>query len=293
MLCTPSTLPMKNMPAQLIPSVSDALFHSLGRLGFQRFIPRAQLLPWVQCYWVAQQHQLPGSTLNETVYPDGGTTLIFNFAQSDCPDITFLATQTTGKMCFQGPVNRLGIRFNPGGAFQLMGLAMPEIIGGNISADDLAWQPLLELREQLVELTQLNQRLVLIDTWLLDLAKNTDARAGLIQRLLPQLYLPQETAKQITIDQLIANLPISRRQLERKFQLEVGCSPNQLQQLHRVKLARTLISERPDQSLTDVGQAAGFYDQAHFIRHFQKITGQTPGQYRQRKMSQTYNSTNG
>lgn len=273
------------MSAKLLPNVSDALFNSLGHLGFQRFAPPLQLRPWVQCYWIARQDRLPEASVSETVYPDGGTTLVFNFA-NDYPDITFFATQTVGKMIFQGSVNRMGIRFHPGGAFQLLGLGMPDVIGSELSADDLSMHSLLQLRDQLVELSHVSQRLTLIDQWLLDRVKKNNANIGFIQQLLPQLILTPQP-----LEQLSEHLPISRRQLERKFQLEVGFSPNQLKQLHRVKIARTLISQRPEQSLTDIGQDAGFYDQAHFIRHFHKITGQTPGEYRQRKLSQTYNST--
>ena len=39
-----------------------------------------------------------------------------------------------------------------------------------------------------------------------------------------------------------------------------------------------------------VAQQAGFYDQAHMHQHFVRITGQTPGQYKKRKMSQLSNS---
>lgn len=274
------------MSAKLLPNVSDALFNSLGHLGFQRFAPPLQLRPWVQCYWIARQDRLPEASVSETVYPDGGTTLVFNFA-NDYPDITFFATQTVGKMIFQGSVNRMGIRFHPGGAFQLLGLGMPDVIGSELSADDLSMHSLLQLRNQLAELSHVSQRLTLIDQWLLDRVKKNNANIGFIQQLLPQLILTPQP-----LEQLSEHLPISRRQLERKFQLEVGFSPNQLKQLHRVKIARTLISQRPEQSLTDIGQDAGFYDQAHFIRHFHKITGQTPGEYRQRKLSQTYNSGN-
>lgn len=272
------------MPANLLPNVSDALFNSLGHLGFQRFAPHVLLRPWVQCYWIAQQYRLPETSVSETVYPDGGTTLIFNFTHSDFPDVTFFATQIVDKMVFQGPVHRMGIRFHPGGAFQLLKLGMHEVKGGKLSADDLAIQSLMQLRDQLAELTHVSQRLTLIDNWLLDLVKQTNSSGGLIQQLLPQLILTQQP-----LEQLSESLSISRRQVERKFQLEVGCSPNQLKQLHRVRIARTLISQRPEQSLTEIGQDAGFYDQAHFIRHFHKITGQTPGEYRQRKMSQKYN----
>lgn len=274
------------MSAKLLPNVSDALFNSLGHLGFQRFAPPLQLRPWVQCYWIARQDRLPEASVSETVYPDGGTTLVFDFA-NNLPDITFFATQITGKMIFQGSVNRMGIRFHPGGAFQLLGLGMPDVIGSELSADDLSMHSLLQLRDQLAELSHVSQRLTLIDQWLLDRVKKNNANIGFIQQLLPQLILTPQP-----LEQLSEHLPISRRQLERKFQLEVGFSPNQLKQLHRVKIARTLISQRPEQSLTDIGQDAGFYDQAHFIRHFHKITGQTPGEYRQRKLSQTYNSTN-
>ena len=274
------------MSAKLLPNVSDALFNSLGHLGFQRFAPPLQLRPWVQCYWIARQDRLQEASVSETVYPDGGTTLVFNFA-NDYPDIIFFATQTVGKMIFQGSVNRMGIRFHPGGAFQLLGLGMPDVIGSELSADDLSMHSLLQLRDQLAELSHVSQRLTLIDQWLLDRVKKNNANIGFIQQLLPQLILTPQP-----LEQLSEHLPISRRQLERKFQLEVSFSPNQLKQLHRVKIARTLISQRPEQSLTDIGQDAGFYDQAHFIRHFHKITGQTPGEYRQRKLSQTYNSGN-
>ena len=277
-------MPVNLRSQALIPNVSDALFNSLGYLGFQRFAPHVRLQPWVQCYWIAQQYQLPNANVSETLYPDGGTTLIFDFA-SELPDITFFATPSLSKMVFQGSVNRLGVRFHPGGAFQLLGLGMPELKGGALSAADLSIPSLLQLREQLAELTHVSQRLALIDQWLLGLIKKTNATSGLIQQLLPQLILASQP-----LEQWSAHLPISRRQLERKFQVEVGFSPNQLKQLHRVKMARALISRRPEQSLTDIGQEAGFYDQAHFIRHFHKITGQTPGEYRQRKMSQTYNS---
>ena len=272
------------MHAPLLPNVSDALFASLGHLGFQRFAPHPRLSPWVQCYWVAQQPQLPASSVSETVYPDGGTTLIFNFARSNYPDIIFNATHSTSQMQFPGQINRLGIRFHPGGAFQLLGVDMQEVDEGDSAAEELAPTSLQQLRAQLAELPLVNQRLNLIDQWLLGLADK--ANNGLIQRLLPPLLLTRES-----FDELSAQLPISRRQLERKFQQEVGISPMQLKQLHRIKLARTLISRHPEQPLSHVGQDAGFYDQAHFIRQFHKITGLTPNQYRQKKMSQKYNPT--
>lgn len=266
-------------------SIDNAPFASLQHLGFQRFAPHPVLRPWVQCYWIVQRNQLPGDSLSETVYPDAGSSLGLDFASGDLPELRFNATKAASKLCFSGVIQRMGIRFHPGGAFQLLGLEMSTIAHNEFSADELQLPGAAQLQYQLAEASHTNQRLHLIDTWLLALANKTEATSGLIQQLLPRLMLAQEP-----IANLSSQLPISQRQLERRFQLEVGFSPAQVKQLQRVKLARALISQRPEQPLVQIGLDTGFYDQAHFIRQFQKITGLTPNQYRLKKMSKKYNS---
>ncbi len=265
-------------------SIANAPFNSLQHLGFQRFMPHPRLRPWVQCYWIAQCDQPSNQSLSETVYPDAGSSLGLDFAGSELPDIRFNATKAAGKMVFTGSIQRIGIRFHPGGAFQLLGVEMSALDQDEFSADALALPDIEQLQYQLAEASEISQRLTLIDTWLLKRASITQAASGLVQQLLPRLMLAQEP-----IADLSSQLPISQRQLERKFQVEVGFSPAQVKQLHRIKLARALISQRPDQPLVQIGLDAGFYDQAHFIRQFQKITGLTPNQYRLKKMSQKYN----
>ena len=133
-------------------------------------------------------------------------------------------------------------------------------------------------------------RLVFLENWLLNNFRRHNPTPGLIQDFLPRLLHSDKS-----FDELIKTESFSRRQLERKFQQEIGLAPGYLKQLHRIKVARYLITVNPLASLTDIAQDCGFYDQAHFIRQFQKITGQTPGQYKKKKlmqqerMSQKYN----
>ena len=49
-------------------------------------------------------------------------------------------------------------------------------------------------------------------------------------------------------------------------------------------LPRNLLEET-DQSLTDIAQAAGFYDFSHFFHTFRRERGLTPAQYRARHRS--------
>lgn len=254
---------------------------NLQHLGFVRYAPHPFLQPWVQCYWKINSEDL--RLTEEKLYPDGGTSLIMDFAQPTLP-MYFNAIQAFHKLPLSGRLDRIGIRFHPGGAFQLLGLDMGELVGREFCLQALGFErPLVQ--EQLSEAINIQQRLQLIDSWLLQESARSKAERGLVQRLLPKLHHGNES-----IADLSAQSALSRRQLERKFQQQVGLTPIKLKQLMRVKEARLLISQSPASSLTQIALDTGFYDQAHFIRQFQQVTQQTPGEYRARKMSQKYNS---
>jgi AraC-like DNA-binding protein len=266
----------------MVSQTLDSSAHqSLQHLGFVRYAPHPFLQSWVQCYWKVTSEDL--AVTEEKLYPDGGTSLIIDFAQPALP-MRFNAIQTFHRLPLSGRLDRIGIRFHPGGAFQLLGLDMGELAGRELCLQALGFErPLVQ--EQLSEALSLQQRLQLIDTWLLQESARFKAERGLVQRLLPLMSLGDNS-----IEDLSNQSALSRRQLERKFQQQVGLSPVKLKQLIRIKQARLLISQSPASSLTQIALDAGFYDQAHFIRQFQQITQQTPGEYRQRKLSQKYNS---
>ncbi|MCX4776672.1 helix-turn-helix domain-containing protein [Streptomyces sp. NBC_01264] len=65
--------------------------------------------------------------------------------------------------------------------------------------------------------------------------------------------------------------------LVRTFSGAFGIAPHQYLVSRRVALARRLLLDgRP---AAEVAVAAGFYDQAHFTRHFKRVVGTTPGRY--------------
>lgn len=257
---------------------------TLAHLGFKRYLPQESLRQWIQCYWVAQQYDLPVDGFTETLYPDGGTSLIFNFTDSEFPNINFRAGQTASKILFQQRIDCLGVRFNPGGAFKFFGIDMSTLAKSDHQQYFFETH-IASLQPQLNELKTTAARLMLIENWLIAKVRQQQLGQDFFERFVTHFLKTDER-----FELLVEQQPLSRRQLERKFQLEIGVSPAYLKQLHRVRKARELITSNPSVQLTQVAYDCGFYDQAHFIRHFQKITGQTPGQYKQRKMSQIYNS---
>jgi AraC-like DNA-binding protein len=251
----------------------------LPHLGFRRYLPHPQLQPWVQNYWTAKQNNLPDSGFTETLYPDGGISLTFCFGD-DLPKIKLKTQQAASKIFIREAIDWMGIRFHPGGLFKLFSLDMKWLMDANEDPEVLR-DEMNDIQEELAELDNANARLLKLEHWLLDKCYRRNPGVGLLQSL-PQDFLVSNRS----LDEMIKPLAISRRQLERKFQQEIGMSPAHLKRLLKIKQARESISVDPLRSLTEIALDCGFYDQSHFIHHFQKITGQTPGQYKNRKIAQ-------
>jgi AraC-like DNA-binding protein len=73
----------------------------------------------------------------------------------------------------------------------------------------------------------------------------------------------------------------SRSHAHRVFTAWLGQSPGDSVRLSRFVAACQLLHAGANR-LTDVGVAAGYYDQSHFIRDFRRFSGLAPGEYRRR-----------
>ena len=279
----------------------------LAHLGFSHFQPLAPLRPWVQRYFhLRVATDLPQS-IEQTFYPDGGTSLHFYFPtptltqtlRGEEPQVLFHCGQSRHSHAFLPGIELITVRFHPGGAFHLLGIELQDIMStSSVTTIDATQLQLTGLDQLLSQLAQTNlpaQRVALLEHWLLQLnqrqcdvalSRHKSAMISLVQASLPKL-----TQTQASLEDFYRQLPLSRRQFERRFKQETGLSPAQLLQLNRVKIARNLLSQSPNLSLVQVAFDCGFYDQAHLHQHFVRVTQQTPGQYKKRKMSQISNPT--
>ncbi|MCS6126068.1 AraC family transcriptional regulator [Shewanella baltica] len=283
----------------------------LAHLGFTHFKPLAPLRPWVQRYFHLRVATDLPQGIEQTFYPDGGTSLHFYFPtqtqtqtltqtlSGEEPQVLFHCGQSRHCHAFLPGIELLAVRFHPGGAFHLLGVELQDIQSATsvmaIDATQLQLTGLDQLLSQLAQTNQPARRIALLEHWLLQLnqrqfdaalSRHKSAMIGLVQASLPKLIQTQAS-----LEDFYSQLPLSRRQFERRFKQVTGLSPAQLLQLNRVKVARNLLSQSPNLSLVQVAFDCGFYDQAHLHQHFVRVTQQTPGQYKKRKMSQISNPT--
>lgn len=93
-------------------------------------------------------------------------------------------------------------------------------------------------------------------------------------------HIIRHHADDLRVQDLAAEALMTPRHFDRCFKQAVGLAPKQFLIETRVNVARNLL-ESTDLSVTNVGLEVGFPHTSHFIRTFQRVTGQTPAIYRQ------------
>lgn len=92
-------------------------------------------------------------------------------------------------------------------------------------------------------------------------------------------YLHDHFNTPVSLEQLATLTGLNRSYLIRIFCQSVGMPPYTYLNQVRVEKAKQLLSQ--EMTLAEVAIAVGMSDQSHLNRHFKRIVGITPGQYRQ------------
>lgn len=92
-----------------------------------------------------------------------------------------------------------------------------------------------------------------------------------------KLYIENNYAENISIDNLTRIAHLSRFHLIRVFRDSVGIPPHTYLRQVRIQKAKELLSL--GKPIADVAAATGFADQSHLTRAFKRLWGFTPGQY--------------
>ena len=95
-----------------------------------------------------------------------------------------------------------------------------------------------------------------------------------IQRTIDNNYLNISTIEEITKD-----LPASRRNIVRRFKQVTGVPPIEYLQHTRIEKAKRQL-ELTNLNISEIVNETGYTDPKSFRKIFLKLTGMTPGEYR-------------
>ena len=107
------------------------------------------------------------------------------------------------------------------------------------------------------------------------------------ERLLRAIsYIEENLSSPLCLDTIAQQACLSKYHFCRLFKRHVGVSPKQFCAYRRIERAQRLLAV-PSQTVSSAAYKSGFNDTSDFIRQFKKLTGVTPGAYRQSLSSVT------
>ncbi|MBP3476738.1 MAG: AraC family transcriptional regulator [Lachnospiraceae bacterium] len=111
--------------------------------------------------------------------------------------------------------------------------------------------------------------------------KDYEAKEGKLTNLLGSELkekLERFPEERITVEEMARLAAVSKYHFIRLFKQEMGMTPHQFQLQNRIRKAQRLLKQ--SEAVTKVAMEAGFCDQSHFIRQFEKTVGLKPTAYK-------------
>ena len=164
------------------------------------------------------------------------------------------------------------INFTPLGARRFFGKPMSELTDSMVGLDDVLGLEGIALREQLGNARDWSTRFAIAETFVA--TRLTEARA--IQAEIAWAY-DRITASggRMRIASLADRLGWSRKHLAGSFSNAIGVGPKTLSRIVRFNRALGL-SRQGENDWADIAADCGYADQAHLVREFRDLAGQTP-----------------
>jgi AraC-like DNA-binding protein len=254
-------------------------------MRFQIIKPTGILAQFIKYYWVMEKSPLEDDVC-ERVIPTGSIDLMFHyrncFKVKSCDNSTYRQansfvsgiSNSYADVTTNGETGLICVTFHPFGAYNFFNFPLLEIENQNISLDCIFGNQSDELYEQLCIAHFLNERIAVIENFLLSKLRVPAGRDSLL--LKSGIELINQSKGQISAATLSEKLFITPKTLERKFSTMVGKTPKQFMRIVRFQNIINTFSAANSTILTEIAYANGFFDQAHFIKDFKSFSGYTP-----------------
>lgn len=158
-------------------------------------------------------------------------------------------------------------------------LADPSLSSVALNAETAGFRA-AELLDNMIHGRKRKRRRIVVEALGVVARRSTDIFAVEDEDITSALQFIQKTmGKDISVNDVVNHVNISRRNLERRFREALGCSILEEIHLLRVEQAKRLLRET-SYPISQVAHQAGFKTTQYFIQFFQKRVGKTPRRFR-------------
>jgi len=261
-------------------------------MEFKHFPPSDILKPYIRHYYIFESDS--DIEFEDTVFPSGDMEVIFNLGQGrweSSVENKFLQTppielwgQITKPLAIRskGRHTMLGIRFFTHSAAYFLSDEIGVFNNQVSDLSDIIGSPVKILHSQLLETTEPDRRIALIEKFLLERLAGNEKKSFRIDKVANILTSIKNNSEENNISNIASSHGVTPRYLHKLIYQHTGLSPKSFNKISRFQVSLRLIAKNK-QPLTAIAYDCGYFDQSHFIRDFKSFTGVTPSAYLENK----------
>jgi len=251
--------------------------------------PSAHLAHIIKHYLILENNC--GKQLNYRLFSDGNPGMVFYFkaplveyamhqSKTYVHPRSFVYGQLTQykDLISTGELNILVVVFQPYALYALSGIASVELNDSLIKLNELFKREAEDLEDRVLNETDIKNKIEHIENFVFK--KLADVLYP-DKTLTGALKLINNHKGNISVSHLLNILPITEKQLERRFNQYIGISPKRFTAIVKLQyFLKNLQCHFPDTKIADIAYQSGYYDQAHLNNYFKRNIGITPSAYK-------------
>lgn len=259
---------------------------TMTEFRFNSVIPHLLLQPYIAKMWVFESSGRLPVQERKLIVPNANFKLTFSYRNgivANVGDASF--SQAENELTLTGMIDTpvildprddaqtgtIIIEFNAHGAYRFFRLLYADVKNQIIGLSDLIGKPAEALRRRLAEAESVEQRLQLLQNFLIKCLENSEGDQiydYCIKRIL-------STNGHVSVAQLEKETGYSARWLHRKFAENLGTGAKNFSEIIRFRQFYQVYSSGVSLENLKAEIYDHYYDQSHFIRAFKRFTGTT------------------
>lgn len=256
---------------------------------YRKFHPSPCLRDLIECHfvWDSEGENCSGRVFDSP--PSGFTSIVFNYAEPYSltnrkhellmlPE-AFVAGQSLYRysLTMSGTIGMVGSVFKPAGLYTLFGIDMASIVEERQSISAfLCGEKTGVLLSEIRGAADPESRAGLLDAFFVSEVEKRKPVPDVFDRCASHVA---SSHGMVSLHSLTEETGLGRRTFERGFLRKVGMSPKKYVRMCRISYVCNRISGKRKVDWLSVIGDTEFYDQAHFIRDFRLVMGESPSVY--------------
>ena len=198
--------------------------------------------------------------------------LVLPAAHNNVRSFYSINTDRNFKVSLNGKFNKIGIVFNPLGLNHFIEKPLSKVYNRETWSFDYFGNVFIDLCNRVFDEANPEEKALLLDNYFAGHFCGFDELV--VKKAMQELLRSNGSVR---VEELSDGLDVNRKTLLRLFRKHLCCSVEEYRKLVMFRNALNYAQqEGADASLTDIALYSLYYDQAHYIKHFRQVTGQSP-----------------